>query len=157
MRTASPDPHIKALERQLREKGHLVVASQLEAELYRWTTRQRWLWQCGLLDRTIERGLHAIGFPFEVEDCEWEQAFAHVATLRRRSDRLPVPPLRSGQWLQHQRERELLQAGRLPRNREDRLRAEGAFDSQGPLRPRPSRPSGEGRKLDLARTSQEPS
>ena len=77
---ARPDPHLTAIEQHLRQRGHLVVARQKEAELYRWTTRQRWLWQCGLLDRTIERGLHAIGFPFEVEDCEREQEFGNRST-----------------------------------------------------------------------------
>ena len=57
-----------------------MVSEQRETDLYRWRTRQRWLWQCGKLDRTIERGLRAVGFPLETEECEWERAFARVAT-----------------------------------------------------------------------------
>jgi hypothetical protein len=129
--TANEDPHLAALERQLRQKGHLVVARQKGSDLYNWTHGQRLLWQRGRLDHAIERKLDAMGFPFEVEDCEWEHAFAQVANCRRQRGRLPAPSSSTGRWLQYQRD--LRQAGTLPPNREGRLAAEGAFDPPGSL------------------------
>ena len=135
--TVDQDLHLAALERHLRQKGHLIVSHIGDAALRRWANRQRELWQCGRIDYALERALRAIGFPFEVEDCEWEHAFARLAIARRGLGHLPAPASREGGWLQLQRE--LRQAGRLPRNREDRLRAEGAFDPPSSLRPTPSR------------------
>jgi len=123
---ASRDPHLAALERHLHRTGHLMVSQSSDAQLYPWASRQRLLWRDGQLDRTIERKLRKIGFPFEVEDCEWEHAFSQVAHYRRQLGRLPPPSTPAGRWLQ--RQRELSETGTLPRSREDRLRAEGAFD-----------------------------
>jgi hypothetical protein len=112
-----------------------MVSHNGDAALYKWANHQRLLWQCGRLDYQLERKLHGLGFPFEVEECEWEHLFAHVANCRRQRGGLPAPTSREGRWLQHQRD--LWDAGKLPRNREQRLKAEGTFDPAGSPRPEP--------------------
>jgi hypothetical protein len=123
-----------ALKHHLRKKGHLWVSISGEPELYRWTISQRGLWKRGLLDSTLERKLLAIGFPFDIESCEWEQSFSRVAYCRWRYGCLPLPASQSTRWLEQQRE--LRKAGALSGSREERLAAVGAFD---PPRRRPRR------------------
>ena len=137
--TAHEDPHLVALERHLRQKGHLVVSHIGDAALRKWANRQRELWQCGRIDYALERALHAIGFPFEVEDCEWEHAFAHLASARRVLGHLPAPASREGRWLQ--RQRELPEAGAVPEPRGLATSGGGASTSQiTPSRPTRRRP-----------------
>src|ERR1700722_11878414 len=120
------DRYLTALERHLSQRGHFPVSRHTDPKLYHWGVRQRQLWHLGQIDYQLERKLRALGFPLEVDDCEWEHSFATVVSLFKYRAHLPSPGSRSAPWLQEQRE--LFYAGTLPRNREERLRAIGAFD-----------------------------
>ncbi len=102
-----------------RERGHFII-SPTHPELYRWVTRQRRAWQLGSLDYPLEQELRRLGFPFEREDCEWEQRFAPILGYCRRSGRLPRPGSRYREWVEAQRA--MLRARTLRPDRADRLK-----------------------------------
>ncbi len=129
----SPDPHLTALELHLQQKRHFHVSRDADSSLHRWAIHQRQLWRLGQIDYQIELSLRTLGFPLEVEDCEWEIAFAPLVYYFKHQGRLPLPGTRPESWLQEQRR--LHHAGTLPRNREERLKAIGVFDQPSVAHP----------------------
>ena len=99
------ESYLRALARHRLLEGHLALSATAthDRDLYRWAALQRESWRSGELAGTIERKLRELGFPFEVEDCEWEHGFARIAYYRRQWARRPPPRSRSDTWLSQQR------------------------------------------------------
>jgi hypothetical protein len=127
------DKRLKALALLRRRHGHLVLstlAPNIPNELRTWAWRQREKWRVGTLDEALERQLRTIGFPLEVEECEWELTFSRVLVVHRQTGVLPGLKSEWERWFD--RQRELYRRGELPADREKRLRQLGAFEPAKP-------------------------
>ncbi|MHB8420023.1 MAG: helicase associated domain-containing protein [Myxococcales bacterium] len=103
-----------------RAHGHFVLDPRGTNELSRWASRQRELHRSGRLDPLLKRQLREVGFPLEIEACQWEQWFARALSFKAQWDHLrPSRPTALAKWLAEQRARR--DEGALPEDRAARL------------------------------------
>jgi Helicase associated domain len=119
------DRHVAELADFKRQHGHLMMSQRMPRELFHWAAEQRERWRIGQLESALENQLRRIGFPLEVEECEWELVFAGVFRIHQHFRTLPKANSALGVWLD--RQQALFKSGALRADREQRLRRIGAL------------------------------